>query len=578
MHSTAGTEVKQTEISTEGSKTESQDEKSEELGFEDRSCAQPSESKILQTDEPLPSEDRVADQFPFTKEELIALQEEDPDIKFVIELRKRFKQKPDWKEVEGKSSTVKTLWFEFERLDIRNEMLCRKWTPLRGNAYTWQVIIPKKLRLKLVRMVHVGITGGHLGRSKTENQVQRRAYWPGWRNDVASEVKKCEECARYFRGNPTKKVPLHPFFSGEPFEVISIDITGRHPRSHKGNEYIVTIVDVFSKWSEAIPVRRHTAQVVAKVLLENIICRFGTPLRILSDQGREFDSELFRDLCFRLEVDKVRTTAYQPSTNECVERFHRTLNSMLAKVIAENQRDWDEHLPAVMAAYRSARHESTGFTPNFLIFGRENRAPLDLVLGPIEDEESGRQERTYDDFVQRQMEIYQEAYRVAQEQLGVAAQKRKFDYDLGVKKSEFQPGDWVWYYYPRRYQHRSPKWSKNYCGPFLVIKRIPPSDYIIQKTRRSMQIVVHANKLKLYTGVEPPSWPHSEQQATEHEQCSSSDPPGESSAGHRPKATRLKPRLQQHDDQQSFEDFGQSDRLTGKRQRKTPRWLMDYEY
>ena len=119
--------------------------------------------------------------------------------------------------------------------------------------------------------------------------------------------------------------------------------------------------------------------------MEDIICRFGTPLKIISDQGREFESALFQELCERLEIDKVRSSPYQPSTNGIVERFHRTLNSMLAKVISENQRDWDEHIDAVMMAYRSSCHESTGFTPNYIVFGRENRAPIDVAVLSTED-------------------------------------------------------------------------------------------------------------------------------------------------------------------------------------------------
>jgi len=111
------------------------------------------------------------------------------------------------------------------------------------------------------------------------------------------------------------------------------------------------VVDLFTSWAEAISVRNHTAEVVARVLLDRVINRFGTPLRILLDQGREFESTLFRELCERLEIDKIRTSPYQPSTNGVVKRFHRTFNSMLAKVISGNERDWCERLESVMAAY-----------------------------------------------------------------------------------------------------------------------------------------------------------------------------------------------------------------------------------
>ena len=180
---------------------------------------------------------------------------------------------------------------------------------------------------------------------------------------------------------------LNPFPVGEPWERISIDITGPHPRSSRHNQYILTCVDHFSKWAEAIPLRNHTASTVARALMTHIISRFGCPKQLLSDRGSEFESELFTELMKWLEIDKLRTTAYQPSTNGAVERFHRTLNSMLGKVVDESQRDWDDRLPAVLAAYRASPHESTGFTPNRLFLGREVRMPLDVMLDLPEESE-----------------------------------------------------------------------------------------------------------------------------------------------------------------------------------------------
>ena len=123
------------------------------------------------------------------------------------------------------------------------------------------------------------MTGGHLGRHKTEEQVRQRAYWPGWKRQVETELKRCQQCAQYHRGRGPKQTPLTPFCSGCPWEMISIDITGPHPKSARGNEYMITVIDVFSKWAEAFPVRNHTAQTVAKVLVDKVFSRWGAPAR-----------------------------------------------------------------------------------------------------------------------------------------------------------------------------------------------------------------------------------------------------------------------------------------------------------
>ena len=203
-------------------------------------------------------------------------------------------------------------------------------------------------------------------------------------------------------------------------------------------------------------------------------------------------------------TDKIRTTAFKPSTNGAVERFHRTLNSMLGKVVSQSQRDWDSHLPYVMAAYRSSVHGSTGFTPNKLFLGRENRAPLDLVMGIPAEGSSGS--ATIDDFVANQQEMDERSYQQVREHLHTNAERRKVAYDTRVRPQEFDVGTWVWYHYPRRYQRRSPKWQRNFTGPYLIVRKIPPVNYVLQKSRSSKAFVVHADKLRRCHGETPTSW------------------------------------------------------------------------
>ena len=127
--------------------------------------------------------------------------------------------------------------------------------------------------------------------------------------------------------------------------------------------------------------RNQEAATVAKIIVDRVICVHGCPLQILTDQGPNFESNLFQELCRLLAIDKIRTTAYQPSTNGNIERFHATMHSMIAKWVSQNQRNWDQTLPAVAFAYRTSVQESTGFTPFFLMHGREARIPADLVYG-----------------------------------------------------------------------------------------------------------------------------------------------------------------------------------------------------
>ena len=447
----------------------------------------------------------LADHPKFSSENIAQEQRSDRNLNVILTPMECGTEKPPWSSVELQSSETKTLWNEWQRLVIKDNVLCRKWISPDGLRTVFQVVMPYCLRSEFIQLVHSGATGGHLGRSKTEDQVRRRAYWPGWMSDVRIELRKCTPCARYHRGDPPRQFNLNPFPAGEPFETISIDITGKHPRSSKGNEYILTVVDSFSKFAEAYPIRAHTAPIVARTLATQFFPRYGTPMRLLSDQAPEFESELFQELCRIMEIDKIRTSPYKPSTNSLVERFHRTLNSMIAKAItSDSQRDWDQKLPFVMAAYRAARHESTGYSPNFLIFGREARAPIDLLLGPAPGEE--QHYFSTDEYVAELQQMQRQSYAVAREHLGVAAERRKDAYDIRVKPAKFAVGQWVWYLYPRRYTGRSPKWSSCYQGPYLVVRVIEPCDFVIKKSRRSTPIVVHGDKLKPFFGTPPSSW------------------------------------------------------------------------
>ena len=116
-------------------------------------------------------------------------------------------------------------------------------------------------------------------------------------------------------------------------------------------------MDSFTKWAEAFPLRSKEAEPIARIMVEQLFTRFGPPLSILSDLGREVDGKIMNEVCKLFGIEKLRTTAYKPSTNQ-VERFHKTMNSILAKTVAENQRDWDARLPFAMAAYRATQHDS----------------------------------------------------------------------------------------------------------------------------------------------------------------------------------------------------------------------------
>jgi len=409
-----------------------------------------------------------------------------------------------WNTIVGLDRVTKGLWNQWERIAMVDGVLYRDWESADGLQHRWQLIPPKSIQQELIKGCHEGMTGGHMGIRRTLHQVERRAYWPGWKADVRRYCQRCSACAKYHRGTPKRQGCLQPCLVGEPFERVSIDLTGPHPVSKSGHKYILTCVDLFTKWSEAIPIRNKEAVTVARALVDVVFSRFGIPLQLLSDNGKEFDNLILKEICRLLEIDKIRTTTYKASTNGAVERLHRTLNAMLGKVVDVNQRDWDTHLPSVMGAYRASRHESTGYSPNFLMFGRENFAPLDVVMGvPVEE---AAQAGSCDEFVDEKIQTMRKAYALAREHLGCRAERAKRGYDMRVRPARYSVGNWVYYYCPRRYVGRSPKWQRLYSGPFLVVGVLGPVNVRIQASKRSKPFIVHIDKLKRCLGPTPESW------------------------------------------------------------------------
>ena len=174
--------------------------------------------------------------------------------------------------------------------------------------------------------------------------------------------------------------------TGFPLERIQIDILERLPETNRGNKYVTVVVDMYTKWPEAYSLPNEEADTVAQAVMDNFVCWFGCPLGVLSDQRQNFESRLFRGLSDLIESVKQRTTPYHPQCDGGVERLIRTVTSVISK-IAEEQEEWDQHLPKVLLALQASTHETTGFFPSMLMFGREMRLPIDAMRDAPPSEE-----------------------------------------------------------------------------------------------------------------------------------------------------------------------------------------------
>ena len=264
-------------------------------------------------------------------------QEEDSAIKKVKTWKRSDSTRPKWKKVSHEEGDIKALWSQWQSLEVRDGILYRKFQTETKKEPTilYQLVAPKRLRKEIMRHLHDHRTGGHLGITKTLYNVRRRFYWPGCKRDSVRWCHRCKECGAR-KPKHGKKAPLQQDIAGLPMERIALDIMGLLPRSNSGNSYILVIGDYFTKWTQAHALPDHTAQTEAKVVVEEWICKMGSPYIIHSDQGADFESNLFREMCHLLDMDKTRTCPYRPQSDGMIERFNRTVAQMLATFVKGN--------------------------------------------------------------------------------------------------------------------------------------------------------------------------------------------------------------------------------------------------
>ena len=313
-------------------------------------------------------------------ESMANLQDRDPDIGPILRLRQRQISQPRPEEVLPESEATEVLWGQWHSLVLRDGVLYRRIMIKDGRPSVLQLIVPAEKRTEFIRYCHEGMTGGHRAFRSTLQQVRRRVFWLGWRKDVRRFCRQRQSCSRYHRGRLPSSGPLQPMVTGSIMERCHVDITGPHPQTPRGLRYILTCVDSFSKLAEAFPLPNREAKTVTRIMVEQVFCRLGVPVALLTDNAGELDGRLMQEICQLLDTDKQRTSFYRPETNSIAERFHATLNSMMGCMVSDHQKEWDVLLPHVMAAYRASEHQSTGYSPNYLMFGREVRAPADLIF------------------------------------------------------------------------------------------------------------------------------------------------------------------------------------------------------
>jgi len=425
----------------------------------------------------------------WTTNQLAVWQEADEELQPVV-LAKRKGQKPPPELIAGWPAATKRLMLEWDRLQVVQGVLFREWYNKNGRVECYQLVTPQHIKAQILTVAHDGETAGHYGDRKTAKKVRKLFYWPRLLTDVRDYCRSCVTCQRR-KSHP--KRPSHPLQQdaiGEPMQKITLDLLGFDHATERGNRYLLVVVDSLTKWVEAVPLQDERAETVAQALVEHIVCRLGFPAQLHSDQGRQFEAEIFQHMCELLGINKTRTTPYRPESDGQTERANRSIIDLLAKSAINAPEDWDLRVPFVLAAYRSTPHSTTGETPNRLMLGREVVTPLQLMTPPVPDQ------RERHPWVETLKDNFEKAHADVQEHIGCAQRAQKQQYDKKTRNVLLEENQLVWLWSTRKIKAGPRKLNAaRWEGPYEIKKRISPAVYVIAKQGERATRVVSAAHL-----------------------------------------------------------------------------------
>ncbi|MES9879686.1 MAG: DDE-type integrase/transposase/recombinase [Sedimenticola sp.] len=296
----------------------------------------------------------------------------------------------------------------------------------------------------------------------------------GMDDSVRQWVKRCDRCMVSKLPVPGVRPKIRSILASKPLEVVAMDFT-QLEKSSDGRENVLVLTDVFTKYTIAVPTRNQKATTVAKVLVQEWFHKFGIPDMLHSDQGRNFEGNVVNELCGMYGVVKSRTTPYHPQGNGQCERFNRTMHNLLKALPADKKRRWPDYLQELVYCYNATVHSSTSMSPFYLMFGREPKLPIDMILSL---QPNSTQDATVDEWVRTHQKKMKDSYELVQRCLEKKSGERNAFYNRTANNHPIPVGNRVLLKnHPLGRAKIQDNWD---ATPYKVIDQLQDNVYIIQ--------------------------------------------------------------------------------------------------
>lgn len=297
-------------------------------------------------------------------------------------------------------------------------------------------IYDEKEKEFILNNYHLLPTSGHAGMNRMANNIKRKYYWPGLDMDIRKFISKCEMCQKMKQSKYTRQPMTVTTTASAAFEKVFLDLVGPLDRDESGNCYILTLQCELTKYIEAYPLPNKETVTVAKAFVNNFILRFGIPKCIATDRGTEFISQVMKQVCRLLEIEKLQSTAYHHQSIGSLEIAHKHLGAFLRTYCNNSYHSWSDWLPFWCFSFNTSVNTQTKYTPYELVFGRQCRLPnsLELDVEPLYN---------IDDYCLDLKYKLQVALRDARNNLVACKKKRKDKYDKSCNPVCYKKNDLI---------------------------------------------------------------------------------------------------------------------------------------